>query len=122
MSRMAPPRRSNDGRPTSPATGPGNSSNSVDDARSRTSSEATPKTRNPLATDQFAAPPLGRRPNKPSLSSSSSAGLGGSENSFGAGPSQHLGVRSGSRAEMYPARDTAASPALSIGKPHTKLY
>lgn len=129
MSRMPlpPPPRSNDGRPTSPAQIQRDiSSNSIDEARNRSSSEATPKTRatGALTTDPFSTPtPPARRPNKPSLSSSSSAGVGGSENNFGAaGPNvppsgqQHLGVRSGSRAEMYPARDTAASPAPSICK------
>lgn len=129
MSRMPlpPPRRSNDGRPVSPAPAPRDiRSNSIDEARTHSSSEATPKTRptGALTTDPFSTPtPPARRPNKQSLSSSSSAGVGGSENNFGAaGPNappsgqQHLGVRSGSRAEMYPARDAATSPVPSICK------
>lgn len=72
-----------------------------------------------------------RRPNKPSISSSSSAGLAGSERDYapspggGATPSAsnvHLGVRSGSRAEMYPARDTAASPVPSTCELEEHVY
>lgn len=116
MSRMAPPRRSNDGRPISPIP-----PSRHEESRTRSSSENTPKTLPSLPADPFA--PV-RRPNKPSLSSSSSAGLGpSSENGYAATPNtQHLGVsaRSGSRNEMYPAsgtREAAASPVPSICMP-----
>lgn len=142
---MPPPRRSHDVRPTSPASFIDGAH-----TRS-SSEQATPRTRAPLgvgggpyandpsaisaaahAAAAFAAGAAGssstnlnltssRRPNKPSISSSSSAGLAGSERDYAPSPggatpsasSMHLGVRSGSRAEMYPARDTAASPVPS---------
>ena len=93
----------------------GPSASNIDEFRGRSSSEAAPKTR-ALAVDLSSG--QGRRPSKPSLSGSSSAGMGGSENSFAAGTGasgQHLGIRSGSRTEMYPTRDAAASPVPSIG-------
>ena len=112
---MALPRRSNDGQPASAAASMGPSASNIDELRGRSSSETTPKTRIPLNMDKSSG--QGRRPSKPSLSGSFSVGMGGSDYGFAAGTvasGQNLGTRSGSRNEMYPTRDAAASPVPSI--------
>lgn len=137
---MPPPRRSHDVRPTSPASlieEARAARSSSEQATPRTRAPLGAYANDPSAVSAaahaaaaFAAGAAGssstnltsssRRPNKPSISSSSSAGLGGSERDYTPSASVtpsasnvHLGVRSGSRAEMYPARDTAASPVPS---------
>ncbi|KAF8320892.1 hypothetical protein DL93DRAFT_2073662 [Clavulina sp. PMI_390] len=138
-----PPRRSNDSRPNSPLPPTSAGTASADEARGRSSSEATPRTASRLGNNYDPSTPTmssyaqqqqssnnnARRVNKPSLSSSAGGdgpstngstggapnggyGMAGSSNpNYGA--NQHLAVRSGSRAEMYP-RDMATSPVPSM--------